>query len=262
MVSPAPASALYTGTVRHARVLPPAHAFGLRVSMLLLDLDEAGALERRIPFLGLSRPRLLEIRPRDHFAGPPSPLRARLNATLQAAGVAPVGGRVLLLSQPRILSHGFNPVSFWWCHDEGGALVAAVAEVHSTFGDRHPYVLPACEAVPTDRGLAWEAKKVMHVSPFFDLEGVYRFELSPPGERLYAGASLLRAGQARIHSAFEARRQPLTRATLGRSLLTHPVMPWTVWTVIHAQALALWRKGARFYRRPRHDPQAASRLPR
>lgn len=261
-MNPTPASALYVGTVRHARALPPAHGFGLRVCMLLLDLEEAGVLERSIPFLGLSRPRLLEIRARDHFAGPPAPLRMRLDATLRAAGVAPPRGRVLLLSQPRILSHGFNPVSFWWCHDESGALVAAVAEVHSTFGDRHPYVLPAEEAVRTDRGLAWEVKKVMHVSPFFDLEGVYRFELSEPGERLYAGAELLRGGQVRIRSAFEARRQPLTRATLGRSLLTHPLMPWTVWTVIHAQALVLWRKGAKFYRRPRHDPKAAAHLPR
>lgn len=256
-------SALYVGRVAHQRHRPPpTYAFGLPVAALLLDLDELDAVERAVPFLGLTRPRLLEVRARDHFDGPGTTLRARLVAALASAGLPPPEGRVRFLSLPRLLGHGFNPVTFWWCDAPDGSLRTAVAEVHNTFGDRHAYVLPAAEARPTPRGLSWEVKKVMHVSPFFDLEGVYRFELSLPGERLFAGAELLRGGELRIASALEAERRPLTAGGLGRTLLTHPAATWTVWTAIHAHAWALWRRGARFFRRPRHEPSAAARLPR
>lgn len=259
-------SGVYVGRVRHARALPPTHAFQLSVALLLLDLDELEALEAQVPFFGAGRARLLEVRRRDHFRSTGvrggGTLRERLAAVLAAAGEPAPDGRVLLLSQPRVLGHGFNPVSFWWCFGADGALTTAVAEVHSTFGQRHPYVLPARTGTPTPEGLAWEVKKAMHVSPFFDLEGCYRFELSLPGERLFAAAELTRAGSVRIRSVLEAARRPLTRASLGRMLLSHPVMPWKAWTLIHWQALRLWRKGAPYHPCPPYAPDTVLRLPR
>lgn len=259
-------SALYLGRVAHARRLPPEHAFQLSAAFLLLDLDEQAEVQARVPLLGIGRARPLEVRPRDHFRDLPDgrtgTLRERLDATLVGAGAPPAPGRVLLLSQPRVLGHGFNPVSFWWCLDRDGGLATAVAEVHNTFGQRHAYVLPAADAEVHGEARVWEVKKAMHVSPFFDLEGCYRFALSPPGPRLAVEAQLVRAGAVRIQSRLEAERVPLTPAGLGRVLLRHPVMPWKAWTLIHAQALRLWRKGAPFHPCPPYDPDTVLRLPR
>lgn len=60
---------------------------------------------------------------------------------LSAYNLADVtNGPLLLLAQPRVLGHVFNPVSFWLAHDRHGGLRAVIAEVTNTFGDRHSYL--------------------------------------------------------------------------------------------------------------------------
>ncbi len=254
MSAPTPMSAIYEGVVWHARDLPPAHAFRRRLYMLFLDLDELPALARTTSLLGADRRRPVELRSRDHFRGASRDLRARLAATLSTRGLPPPKGPVRVLTQGRVLGQGFNPVSFWWAYDAHGDLLACVAEVNNTFGDRHPYVMPAAEAERTPLGLAWTVGKAMHVSPFMDLAGAYRFELSEPGPELVVRATLLHDGEVRLRAGFEAKRAPLSDRTLLAALARLPGMPWQVWTSIHAQAVALWRKGARYHPRPRYVP--------
>ena len=83
--------------------------------------------------------------------------------------------KIELLAQPNVMGYTFNPVSFWLCRDDAGGLVAVIAEVTNTFGDRHSYLCthsdlrPIC---PDDRLMA---QKIMHVSPFQPVEGGYEF---------------------------------------------------------------------------------------
>lgn len=249
--------AIYEGVVWHARELAPAHAFRRRLSMLYLDLDELPALARATPLLGADRRRPVELRTGDHFRGPSRDLRDRLAAALATRGLPRPAGPVRVLTQGRVLGWGFNPVSFWWAHDAHGELLACVAEVNNTFGDRHPYVLPAAEAERTPLGFAWTVRKRMHVSPFLELSGAYRFELSDPGEALVVRATLSQGDATRLRAGFEARRTPLSSRTLLGALLRLPAMPWQVWTSIHVQALRLWRKGARYHPRPPYAPFAS-----
>lgn len=254
-------SAIYVGRVWHVRDEAPAHAFGLEAYFLHLDLDELPQLARRVPLLGFDRARPVELRRRDHFKGDGRTLRARLEATLATAGVASPTGRVSVLTQARVFGQVFNPVSFWWCRGADDRLVASIAEVNNTFGDRHAYVMPASEASPGEFGPVWLAKKRMHVSPFFDLEGSYRFEVGEPGASLRIDAEFQRAGRARIRAGFRGTRLDLTSGNLGQLLLRMPLMPWRIWTKIHLRAISLWRIGARYHRRPPYDPVAAGRLP-
>jgi len=251
-------SSIYEGVVAHRRRLAPEHPFAHRVYMLFLDLDELPEIERRIPLFGHRRRRPVELRDGDHFTGRRRDgLRTRLARTLEAAGVAPPGGPVRVLTQARVLGQGFNPVSFWWCHDASGRLACCVAEVNNTFGDRHPYVLPVDRASREGDLWVWRVRKRMHVSPFMDMAGDYEFRIAPPGARLRVEASLVRGGETTLEARFEARRVDLSVGSLGSTLLRLPLMPWMVWGAIHAQALRLWRKGARFHHRPPYRPEAA-----
>ena len=67
------------------------------------------------------------------------PLRDKVEAFLRGQGIEPPGGRILLLTHPAVFGYVFNPVSFFYCYDAAGRLVARVAEVNNTFGDRHAY---------------------------------------------------------------------------------------------------------------------------
>ncbi len=194
-------------------------------------------------------------RPRPRRCGRASRRRSPRDGVSRARRPRPV------LTQARVLGQVFNPVSFWWCRRRGRrASHAAVAEVNNTFGDRHPYVLPRRRgASATPRASRWTAKKRMHVSPFFDLEGSYRFELGEPGERLDIDADLAagrRVVPRRLRSA--ARARSTTRRSRARARRAARSCRWRVWTRIHPQALSLCgASGARYHRRPPYDPGRA-----
>ena len=80
-------------------------------------------------------------------------------------------GRIMLLAQPRVLGHVFNPVSFWLCHDREDRLVCVIAGVTNTFGDRHSYLCRHADGRPIDKDATITAQKLMHVSPFQPVAG-------------------------------------------------------------------------------------------
>ena len=66
-------SALYAGTLVHARHEPKEHVFRYPVAYWLLDLDELDELAR-LPLVSVNRRGLVSFRDRDHFDGDGTPL--------------------------------------------------------------------------------------------------------------------------------------------------------------------------------------------
>ena len=244
-------SSLCVGTVMHHRFEGPAHRFAYPLYMLLLDLDDLPDLDRRLRLFGHNRPRPLGFRDRDHLGADGRTVRAKVEAFLLAEGIAPPGGRILLLTHPRVFGHVFNPVSFFYCYDAAGRLSARVAEVSNTFGDRHSY---------TGKGRTWRDKKVMHVSPFFSMAGSYGWDLPEPDRlRVEARVDLTREGRPLLQARLTLRPQPLTDRALAWALVRYPFMTLKVVAAIHFEALRLWRKGARVHPNPGYQPAAARR---
>ena len=242
-------SSLCVGSLMHHRIEAPQHRFGYPLCMLLLDLDELPDLDRRLRLLGHNRSRPLSFRDGDHFGGDAGPVRDKVESFLRREGIEPPGGRILLLTHPRVFGYVFNPVSFYYCYEPGGALVARVAEVNNTFGDRHAYA---------GSGPAWSDKKVMHVSPFFSMAGSYRWDLPEPDrERIEARVDLTREGRTLLEARLTLRPEPLTDRALARALVRYPFITLKVTAAIHFEALRLWRKGARVFTKPTYDPEAA-----
>jgi DUF1365 family protein len=129
-----------------------------------------------------------------------------------------------------------------------------VAEVTSTFGDRSLYVLDAPEQ---GEGGLWhaEADKALHVSPFLPVDGLhYRFAFlapgDPPGHRVLVRMEVSDADGPILDAVQDGRARPLEGTTVLRTLARHPMVSLAALGAIHANALRLWRKGARFHRRP------------
>ena len=244
-------SSLCAGTVLHHRIGGPAHRFAYPLYMLLLDLDELPDLDRRLRLFGHDRARPLSFRGRDHLGNDARPLRAKVEDFLRAEGIHPPGGRILLLTLPRVFGYVFSPVSFYYCYDGVGRLTARVAEVNNTFGDRHSYAGTTA---------AWRDKKVMHVSPFFSMEGSYHWDLPEPSSlRVDALVDLTREGRPVLQARLALRPEPLTDRAIAKALLRYPFMTMKVVAAIHFEALRLWRKGARVFTQPAYDPPAARR---
>jgi DUF1365 family protein len=136
-------SCLYECHVMHARFTPRPHRFLYRIFLFAVDLDELEDLDRNLPLFSVNRANLYSFRESDflptheavHNATTPAPgkpprpspgrtLKARITAYLtETRGVDLTGGRVMVVTLPRIFGYLFNPVSFYICYDRTGAPV-------------------------------------------------------------------------------------------------------------------------------------------
>jgi len=243
-----PGPLLGIGTVRHERVRPRAHRFSYPTYFMLLPLRAL----RSVPAKDLARNRsgLVSFHDRDHGDGRDDCL-AWMEELLQSEGIA-ADGEIWLQCYPRVLGYVFKPVSFWFCHRSDGSLAAVVAEVNNTFGERHCYLLAGA-------GLAFGreqvASKVFHVSPFFGMEGHYRFcfmRTSQAGnnERIVARVDYGDDHGPLLLTSISGRLAPLTAARIRSAFFGMPLMTLGVIARIHWQALKLWRKRVPFLRKP------------
>lgn len=255
-------SALYAGHVHHRRFGATPHALRYRMTMALLDLDELDALAARLRLFSRNRANLFSFRDGDHLpadAPAGASLRGLAEGHLAAAGLAPDGGAIRLLSLPRILGYAFNPLSVWFCHRRDGRLAAILYEVRNTFRQRHTYVIP----VDAGEGpVRQSCDKVFYVSPFLDMDLRYAFRVEPPGERVAVAVDVTRGGERVLAASFAGARRPLADAALLRTFLGHPLLSFAVPLGIHWEALKLWAKGVGLHARPAPPERPATIVPR
>jgi DUF1365 family protein len=166
------APALIEGRIMHRRSRPAANAFVYRAFCLRLPLS---ALDR-LPDAGIAHNRagVVSFHDRDHGACDGTPLEPWIRGLLAREGVA-ADGEIVLYAFPRMLGYGFDPVSFWVCHDREGRMRAVLAEVRNTFGERHHYLVANGDGSAIGAGAPLESRKAFHVSPFCRVSGRYRF---------------------------------------------------------------------------------------
>lgn len=274
--------------VWHMRTRPFKHPLNYNVFSLRLRMDRPADLAKQTNWLfGFNRKRLVSFMNADHGYRDGGDLNVWLSDTLQVAGVAHPGGAVWLQTFPRMLGYVFNPVSFWYLHDEKDQLRVIVAEVNNTFGQHHHYVLsaPRSHALASSddgvihSGQVLSCQKVFHVSPFCPVTGHYRFErvVTPlagaqhlPGavrdsmtidyfDDVSVGDSATGSatGSATepttepiIRTGIAVVPEPFTTARLLKAFLRMPLMTFGVMVRIHWHAFKLWRGGAKFHKLP------------
>ncbi len=257
-------SALYVGKLRHRRFSPRLHTFSYPVYMAFLDIERLAELMRVSPFAGYNRWNWTSYHERDHFGDPRTALRERLACDAERCGVTLPDGPIFLLTHLRYLGYVFNPVSFYYCYDRGGQLQLMVAEVNSTFGERHNYWLAASNERPAAAAKRYTTAKQMHVSPFMDMRLTYDWIFTPPGERLVAHMNTLSEGNAFFDATLQLERRPWERREMHRVLAAYPLMTLRVIGAIHWEALRLWLKQVPVFTHPAklagpHEPRAGAR---
>ncbi|MDG2523474.1 DUF1365 domain-containing protein [Caulobacter segnis] len=249
------ASALYVGEVRHRRTRPREHALRYRVFMLLLDLDRVDGLLGRLRLLRRGRFGLMSFSAADHGDRSGRPLREQVEAKLAAAGTE-AGGPIRLLTMPRILGYGFNPLSLYFCHRPDGSLAAILYEVSNTFGERHDYLIATPEG--SEEAVRQSAPKRFYVSPFMDMDLSYAFTVQPPADRTGVTITVSDGEGPMLTASFAGDRRPLTDGQLLRAWLSHPLLTFKVMAGIHWEALKIWRKGVGFRHRPALPPHGVT----
>lgn len=233
-------------TVTHARRGSLRHAFRYGTDYLLLSPEHA----RGSGLFSRNRWNLLSVQDRDH-GGPRGAGTGAVWARDQfsrAGLLLQKGDTLALLTQPRLLGHWFTPVSFWLVLRDD-ALLAAIAEVNNTFGQRHSYLCRPPGDGPITPQDTIRAEKVFHVSPFQDVAGEYRFNfaLSPDHAALRISQ---RNGDEGLDAAMAGPLRPLTSRGALAACLRRPGGSLRVLALIYWNALRLKLKGARYRRLP------------
>lgn len=252
MTARAPAT-LYRGHVMHMRLIPRRHRFRYRVFSVLVDIDRMAETLRPLRLITHNTPGVLSVKDRDHGPRDGTPLRPWVDAQLARAG-RPGAARVEMLSFPRMFGYGFNPLTVYYCLDDGDALTSVIYEVKNTFGDQIAYTVPAGAA----EGGAYRQRqgKAMYVSPFIAMDQTYRFTLDLPGQRM--GVRIRQAGPGgdTLIATHTGRGERLTDAGLARALVLYPLLSFRVIALIHWHAARLFLKGVPFLRAPRPSKKA------
>jgi DUF1365 family protein len=244
------------GPIRHTRLRPVRHAFGYDgfFVRLRIDGDAARLAATRLGrWFGYDRAAPMSFRSADHGDGR-TPLATWARGLCTQAGVT-CDGAIWLHTFPRMLGYAFKPVSFWFCHRADGALVAVIAEVNNTFGERHCYLLSEPDGAPLAQGRELRATKVFHVSPFCSLEGGYTFRFFNRADRALARIDYHDAQGPLLLTSLSGELVPADRAAVRRALLGRPLFTVGVIARIHWQALQLWRARVPFHRKP-EPPEA------
>ncbi len=273
-------SGLYECRVMHARFAPHRHQFSYRIFLLAVDLDEVARLPQRVGLFSFNRRNVYSFRDRDYLpidepVYPPAAaseskapllaasatstatisalpkiapsstladLKSRVVALASKHGTDLNGGRVILLTLPRVFGYLFNPVSFYFCYDRQGTPAAVIAEVTNTFREVKPYFLGAPTRDARSGAFRLHVPKHFYVSPFSDVDVAFDFNLRMPGERLALQIDDYTDGARTLTTTLTGERRELTTARLAWYTLKYPLITVRVIALIHWHALRLWIK--------------------
>lgn len=232
------------GITTHARRGEIRNAFRYGVDYVLLEPED-----RTGPALfSRNRWNLLCVRDRNHGGKRGAGLGADwAHSQLQAAGLSDPY-RLFLLTQATFLGFTFNPVSFWLAF-AGDDLLAVIAEVNNTFGDRHNYLCHLPGFAPMTGQTPVEVHKVFHVSPFQAIAGDYKFTFDITPQHI-AIRIVHKDGPQGLVATLCGPRRPLTNASILSAALRRPAGAMRTVALIYWQALRLKLKGARYRTRP------------
>jgi DUF1365 family protein len=242
-------SAIYHGQVYHRRFGERQHTLKYRVFYVLLDLDELVALDRVSRLFGVNRPSWFSFREADHGDGTDT-FRDWCEGVLHEAGITGAGATFQVLTTPRVLGYGFNPISVVYCRRADGSIGAMIYEVNNTFGERIAYAVPVARASGRIRQ---RCEKSMFVSPFYDLEGTYEFNMSEPLDAIDLAIDYHCNGERQLRAVFRGQRREFTRGELVKLALGFPAASVKIIVGIHYEALKLWLKGVPLVRHRRSN---------
>lgn len=231
----------------HERLRPVKHRFVYPVFYLRLNLARLDELNS--VWFGINKRRLVSLQTRDYGPRDGSCLYKWIRSLLTEHGIS-ADGEILLQTFPRVFGFTFNPVSFWFCYDVQGGLRAVLAEVNNTFGQSHRYLLYVGPNKTIAYGNVLECTKRLHVSPFCEVRGNYRFRFRQTEAASFTAIDYEDDQGLLIKTFVGGHTQAMTSSTLLRALARQPFLTFGIVVRIHWQALRLWIKRVPFYSKP------------
>lgn len=232
---------LYNCHIRHDRFSPVKYGFNSRIFMWFLDLDSLGEWDEALPLFSHNRSNIYEFRDSDHLYLGKDSLKANAQEFLRTSGISRPVEKVWILTNCRTMGYVFNPVSFLFCFGPEGEPVATIAEVHNTYGELKPFLVPPDEGKKDFRA---RHPKHFYISPFSHLDHQLAIRSTFPGETLELSVTNFPNDDRRafFRATLKGERKSLTNNTLAFYSIRFPLVTVKVIAAIHFHALRLYLK--------------------
>jgi uncharacterized protein len=240
---------LLIAQVMHRRTQPKYNAFRYGVAYLCFNLSELQKL--KLPLLGIDAKNIFSFKQTDHGVAHISN-KDWIASILSHHNLQEIAdGEITVITMPRMFGYVFNPVSFWLCHDAMGHLRVVVSEVNNTFREAHFYVSFHDDMRPIAPDDFMHSRKVFHVSPFMQIEGDYQYRFIVNDEKVAIWINYYVDGELVLETSLIGKRVALTTYNLIKYNLRYPMASLRVMGLIHYQAIKLFYKKIKYYRKPK-----------
>ena len=240
----------------HHRLEPKKHSFHYDIFMFYLDLDEIEMLSKKLRFMSYNRFNLFNYKDSEHLQLPrenpdkTKTTKQHITHFLSENGVEIGKGKIMLLTGLNTLGYNFNPVSFYYCFNEQNEAICAIAEVSNTFKEMKPYFLSKEQL--NEGVFKLNTKKHFYVSPFFDHDTNFDFNLPLPGEKLNIRIDDYKDDKRIFISTLTGEKEALTDRKLLGFFLSIPFVSLKVITLFHWNAMLLWLKKIPYRKKGEH----------
>jgi DUF1365 family protein len=244
-------SALYIGNVEHRRLSPVKNIFNYSVCYYFVDLAEVQSLFNK-PFLfSYNRPGLLSFNRKHYLGDSKKDLASEVSRVIKEETNEIFQGSIKILTNISYFGFCFNPVSFYYCYEEGNKdLKYIVSEITNTpWGEKHQNVFKMPQG---SEKMKIEFKKDFHVSPFMPMEIDYTWIFHAPKEDLFVYMQNRHQGEEKIFfdTTLKLKKRELSSKNIIKAFLQFPFITFKTVLAIYYQAAKLYIKKVPFYTHP------------
>lgn len=233
--------------VIHKRVTPAINQFLYKVFYICFDVAKINKLKSR--FFSINRFNIFSFYLKDYGARNGSNIEKWAREILATNHINNVA-QIFLLTHPRILGYVFNPVSFYFAIDNQENLQAVIAEVNNTFGETHTYLVYNKNGAKILENQWFIADKEFHVSPFYRVEGEYKFRFIFNHKNIAVWIDYFNNNKTLSTSLISYKKITLNDLNLLKTFTLLPFMVLKVITLIHWQALKIIFKKIKYISKP------------
>ena len=247
---------LFNGHIFHKRIGNIDHFFQNRINALLIDLKkEDENIQEKFPlFFSFEKFNIFSWSSEDH--GPQIKKSNKRDLYFFIENLVKTSSveknkinNIKLLTFPKILGLGFNPLSVYFCYNIKSELLHYVFEVRNTFGDIHHYILNNINK----KGNTQETSKKLFVSPFYEKKGRYNLYANYNDDEIQTSVKYFIKNTLVFSASMHLNEIKFNNKNILSSLILFKNFPGKIWINIHLQAFYLWLKKVKLFKIPKQE---------